>query len=309
LLAALWGGLMVYELVHILAEKLPFVRDRKATGKVLVLALLATVVVAALALATLGVLALFRNGQESLPALVAKMADIVATSKAQLPAWVASGIPDDADELKDDVVAWLRQHGGELQSVGAEIGRLFLHALVGMLLGALLSLGEASHGASSAPLSRALGERAARLARAFRRIVFAQVRISALNTVLTAIYLVVVLPLFGIHLPFTKTLIAVTFLAGLLPVVGNLISNTIIVIVSLASSLGAALGSLAFLLVIHKLEYFVNARIVGAEIKARAWELLLVILVMEAAFGLAGVIAGPIYYAYLKDELSARGLI
>jgi len=32
-------------------------------------------------------------------------------------------------------------------------------------------------------------------------------------------------------------------------------------------------------------------------------------LVMEAAFGLRGLIAAPVYYAYLKDELSARGLI
>jgi len=38
-----------------------------------------------------------------------------------------------------------------------------------------------------------------------------------------------VLPLLGIHLPFVKTMIAVTFLAGLLPVIGNLISNTVIV--------------------------------------------------------------------------------
>ncbi len=32
-------------------------------------------------------------------------------------------------------------------------------------------------------------------------------------------------------------------------------------------------------------------------------------LVMEAAFGIAGLIAAPIYYAYLKQELSSRGLI
>jgi hypothetical protein len=30
---------------------------------------------------------------------------------------------------------------------------------------------------------------------------------------------------------------------------------------------------------------------------------------MEAAFGIAGVVAAPIYYAYLKDELKTRGLI
>ena len=82
-----------------------------------------------------------------------------------------------------------------------------------------------------------------------------------------------------------------------------------IVIVSLSHSLYAALGSLGFLVVIHKLEYFVNARIVGTQIRARAWELLIAMLTMEAAFGIAGVVAAPIYYAYLKDELKSRGLI
>jgi predicted PurR-regulated permease PerM len=135
------------------------------------------------------------------------------------------------------------------------------------------------------------------------------VRISALNTVFTAIYLVAVLPMFDIHLPFAKTLVVLTFAAGLLPVVGNLISNAVIVIVSLSVSLSAALASLVFLVVIHKLEYFLNARIVGAHIRASAWELLLSMLLMESAFGLAGLVAAPIYYAYLKDELSARKLI
>jgi predicted PurR-regulated permease PerM len=32
-------------------------------------------------------------------------------------------------------------------------------------------------------------------------------------------------------------------------------------------------------------------------------------LVMEAAFGPSGLIVAPIYYAYIKNELSARGLI
>jgi predicted PurR-regulated permease PerM len=95
----------------------------------------------------------------------------------------------------------------------------------------------------------------------------------------------------------------------LLPVVGNLISNTVIVIVSLSHSLYVALGSLAFLVIIHKLEYFVNARIVGTQIRARAWELLVAMLTMEAAFGIPGLVAAPIYYAYLKDELKGRGLI
>ncbi len=32
-------------------------------------------------------------------------------------------------------------------------------------------------------------------------------------------------------------------------------------------------------------------------------------LLMEAMFGIAGLIAAPIYYAYLKDELIAAGWV
>jgi len=135
------------------------------------------------------------------------------------------------------------------------------------------------------------------------------VRISAINTVLTAIYLTVVLPLAGVHLPLTKTMIVITFLVGLLPVVGNLVSNTIIVTLSLSISLAVAIMSLLFLVVIHKLEYFLNAHMIGTQVHAHAWELLLAMLVMEAAFGLPGLVAAPIYYAYAKDELVSRELV
>jgi len=309
LLAALVGGLAVYELVHILARKLPFIRGRREAGKFLAIGILSFFIVAGLTLFIVVVIAFFRSEQGSLPILLAKMADIVETSKEHLPLWLANELPDNADELRNDVVGWLREHAGELQSVGAELGRTFVHALIGMVIGAMVSLHEARPSANRAPLARALTERADRLGNAFRRIVFAQVRISALNTALTAVYLIVVLPILGVRLPLTKTLIVLTFLTGLLPVVGNLISNSVIVVVSLSHSLGVAIGALVFLVVIHKLEYFLNARIVGNEIQARAWELLLVMLAMESAFGIAGLIAAPIYYAYLKDELSSRGLI
>jgi predicted PurR-regulated permease PerM len=135
------------------------------------------------------------------------------------------------------------------------------------------------------------------------------VKISALNTIFTGIFLVGLLPAFGVHLPLTKTLVAITFFVGLLPVIGNLISNTLIFIVGLSLSIYVAIAALVFLVVIHKVEYFLNARIVGTRIQARAWELLLAMLVLEVAFGMAGLIAAPVYYAYIKKELSEAGLI
>jgi predicted PurR-regulated permease PerM len=109
--------------------------------------------------------------------------------------------------------------------------------------------------------------------------------------------------------PLVKILVAMTFVVGLMPIAGNLISNTAIVIVCLSQGVGLAVISLAYLVIIHKLEYFLNARIIGSHVNARAWELLIAMLVMQAAFGLVGLIAAPIYYTYFKDEFRAKGLV
>jgi len=271
--------------------------------------ILATVVVLGIVLAIIGMMAFFHSEAGNLPQLLKKMADILDSWRAVLPGSLSAYLPEDIDDLKDLLAEGLRGHAGALQKLGAEAGRTGAHIFIGLGIGALIALHEAHSGETLGPLAHSLQERAVRLSEAFRRIVFAQVRISALNTVLTALYLVVLLPIFGAHLPLIKTMIVVAFFVGLLPVVGNLFSNTIIVVVSLSVSLPVAIASLVFLVIIHKLEYFLNAHIVGTQIHARAWELLLAMLVMEAAFGIVGVIAAPIYYAYLKDELVSRGLI
>jgi predicted PurR-regulated permease PerM len=307
LLPALLAGLLVYELVHVVAARL--LMGRSGRRKLAAVGLLATVIVVVLMLAFWAIIAFLRSDAGSLPNLLQKMSEIIDGSRGRLPAWLLESIPGDPDALKGMISGWLAEHARELRTLGGEVGHALVHMLIGMVIGAMVSLHEAMPEATSGPLARELAERTRRLGDSFRRIVFAQVRISAVNTVLTAIYLVGLLPLLGVHLPYAKTLIAVTFIAGLFPVIGNLISNTVIVIVSLAVSLEVAIGSLAFLVIVHKLEYFLNARIVGGQIRAAAWELLLAMLVMEAAFGIAGVVAAPIYYAYLKDELAARGLI
>jgi predicted PurR-regulated permease PerM len=309
LLPALLAGLLVYELVHILAPRLRIWRMNRELSKVAAVTVLAVIVVVLVTLIIVGIIAVLKTDAGSISALFKQMAEIIEGSRRALPAWVLENIPANADDLRQALVQWLRDHARDLRGVGTEFGRAFAHILIGMIIGAFISLREARPAKEVGPLAEALLDRAARVGEAFRRIVFAQVRISALNTTLTTIYLTIVLPLSGVHLPLTKTMIAVTFVAGLLPVIGNLISNTVIVIVSLSHSLAVALGSLAFLVVIHKLEYFVNARIVGTQIRARAWELLIAMLAMEAAFGIAGVVAAPIYYAYLKDELKSRNLI
>ena len=86
-------------------------------------------------------------------------------------------------------------------------------------------------------------------------------------------------------------------------------ANTVIVVISLGVSGWVASISLVFLILIHKLEYVTNARIVGAKVHAAAWEILLALLAFEAVFGVPGLILAPVAYAYAKGELTHQGLI
>ncbi|MGA8658815.1 MAG: AI-2E family transporter [Chthoniobacterales bacterium] len=308
LLPALFAGLVVFELVHTLAPLL----QKRFTGqrsRLFAVAALAIFTIGVLILFIAGTIAFFRSDTGSLPALADKVRHILTDARTRLPPWLVENLPGNPDELKVMALGWLDQHPKEVQLVGKEATHSFVHVLVGMVIGALVSLHEGQPVLKMRPFARALLERVVRFSEAFRKIIFAQVRISVLNTSLSAIFLLVALPLFGVHLPLAKTLIAITFLAGLLPIVGNLISNSLIVIVSLSVSVYAALAALGFLVVVHKLEYFLNARIVGSQIHAHAWELLLAMIAMEAAFGIAGLVAAPFFYAYIKAELSAANLI
>ena len=143
----------------------------------------------------------------------------------------------------------------------------------------------------------------------FKNVVFAQFKISLINTFLFLIFSHLILPVFDIHLPFANTLVILTFIFGLIPIVGNLLSNTIIVMAGLTISVSTAGIALLYLIFIHKLEYFINAKIIGTKIHAASWEVLLAMLVFESFFGLAGLIVAPIFYAYLKLELKQAEMI
>jgi predicted PurR-regulated permease PerM len=308
LVPALLSGLLVYELVHALAPRISFGGMRGSSARLLTVGLIAAIVIGALVALTLLGIAFLRSEVAGPGTFMVRLADVIARSGESLPAWLRAQLPADPESLRVMFVDWAREHVQEVQQVGRSVGVGFGHLLFGAIIGALICVREAR--GDDRPRTRVgehLTARLSLLARVFRRVVFAQIKISALNTLLTAGYLYFILPALGVHLPLRKTMILVTFVAGLLPIIGNLISNTFIVLVSLSISFATAAGSLIFLLVLHKLEYFLNARIVGHQIKASAWELLCAMLVAEAAFGLPGLVAAPIFYAYIKDELKAIG--
>jgi predicted PurR-regulated permease PerM len=310
LMIALFAGLLVHELVLMLEPKLLQVIKLKGDlAKLSLVAFMAIIVITVLVFLGIGVFKFFQAGSDNLPALLNKMAEVLESSRNSLPQAVREYLPGNVEELRTGIAQWLRGHAGEVGGISKDAGRALALTLIGMVIGAMVALRKVRHMDLLQPFQQALTRRISKFGQSFRRVVFAQVRIAAINAFFTSVYLMVVLPLFGVNLPFTKTMVALTFLLGLLPVVGNLMSNAVIVIVSLSHSPYVAAASLAFLVVIHKAEYFLNARIIGSLIRANAWEILIAMIAMESVFGISGVVAAPIYYAYLKSELSEAKLI
>jgi predicted PurR-regulated permease PerM len=243
-------------------------------------------------------------------ALLQQLAAALDQLRAGLPAVLSPHVPASLEALREWGATWLRGHAAQVQLWGGHTVRGLGHALAGVVIGALLALRPppvASGAGAGAPLEAGLRRGFDALVDSFAAVVFAQLRIALLNTALTALYLLVLLPLLGAPLPLAGTLLVATFVASLVPVLGNLVSNAMIVVVSLAQSPAIAGLSLLWLVLIHKLEYVLNAHIVGGRIRARAWELLTAMLVLEAAFGLAGLVSAPVIYAQAKSALIRRG--
>ncbi len=143
-----------------------------------------------------------------------------------------------------------------------------------------------------------LGIRFQTFFKSFSRVIGAQIVISTINTMLTAVFLL------WNHFPFAPVIIMLTFLCGLLPIIGNIISNTLITFVAFTISPKMALIALAYLVIIHKLEYFLNSKIIGDRIKNPMWLTLLGIVLGEKLMGIPGMILAPVVLHYIKVESS-----
>ncbi len=313
LVPAVVGGMALYLILDHLAQSFSK-RIPGTAARPLALILVTLVgggfIVGAITLA----LSFLRHHVDRIPAMMTQMADALQSTQAWLGEYGKQLIPDvmtDADAIKGAFADWLKRHADALKIAGGTFSMGMIHVIMGMLLAILVFFRHVTHHEDRprAALSHFLAQKADRFTEAFSQIATAQLKISATNTLLTALYLFDVLPLFGIRLPFSTTIVLLTFVCGLIPILGNLVSNTVIVVLSLGISVPTAIASLVFLVLIHKLEYLINSRIVGGETDSQAWEILLAILIGETAFGVSGVVMAPIIYAFVKRELRERALV
>ncbi|MEY4670119.1 MAG: hypothetical protein RL518_2818 [Pseudomonadota bacterium] len=137
--------------------------------------------------------------------------------------------------------------------------------------------------------------------RSFHTVMGAQVAISLINTFFTGLF-VLSLSWFGTPMPYSFVIIMVTFLCGLLPIIGNIMSNTVIFCIGLTQSVQLGIIALSYLIILHKFEYFLNSKIIGGRIKNPMWLTLLSLLVGERLAGIPGMILAPVILNYCKLE-------
>ncbi len=242
-------------------------------------------------------------------------------------------LPEIAENSIPAIIAWARQHGIELpftdydslrdQAIdmvkgevryladfvkfarGAVAQILYLAAgcivAISLFLDARFELGREPGVAPDNLYSlccQEIAKRFSALYQSFVTVMGAQIIISAINTLLTALFVLTT------RLPHAVVVIGFTFLCGLLPVVGNLLSNTVVVMIAFTVSPERALAALVFLVVIHKLEYFLNSTIVGRRIRNPLWLTLLGLIVGERLLGVPGMILAPVVLNYIKVEAS-----
>jgi len=228
-----------------------------------------------------------------------RIEDSLEVLRQALPEAAAKVIPENWADLKAQLFNVVRSKAAVLGSVGGVVVHTIVQSLFAILVGALAAV-------STWQPHRLRSDRLfiARLLVVLERVAIAQMRIALFNTTMTALYLFVVLPLFQIQLPFRGLLCMFTLLTGVLPVLGNLMANTVLSLISFAVSPWVAVSSLVFLVVIHKLEYVINARTVGSKISMNSWEILAAMLTGESLFGVPGLVTAPLLYPFFKREIA-----
>ncbi len=291
------GTFLLTSLFGYLILQLFCFRGRKALSVALFLVTVAGIGAALVYFSGLAYRTLPRIAEISIPAMV----EFAEKNGIDLPFTDYASLKDTALDQAREGLAVIGQY--------ARVASIqFVFVLAGLVVALSLFLGSGWTARKSAPIdshnlyaeiTREITVRFRTLYESFALAMRAQIIISAINTVLTTIFLI----LRGY--PTAGLLAVFVFLCGLLPIIGNIISNTLIVVVGFAISPRTGLYALVFLIVIHKLEYFLNSKIVGQRIDSPIWLTLIGLVLGERLMGISGIILAPAILHYIRVEVSS----
>ena len=256
-------------------------------------ALLLVLVVAALALTLTGWVS------------AGRLAKLVVETRETLPQRIAAlrehpwyttlheHLPDSEDLAKS-----AEHYAQDVAKSAAAIGRGFLSALIGLILAVVYFLDEERIRAFRDALSpRTLFGTLVRwgehLAESVSLTVQLQLVVAGCNAVLT----LPVLLLLGV--PHVPALMVLIFVSGLIPVVGNLISGAVLVLLAFQVQGWFGVGLFVGLtFVLHKIEsYYLNPRLTARHVALPGFVLILSLIAWEHLLGFAGLfVSFPVLY-------------
>jgi predicted PurR-regulated permease PerM len=138
----------------------------------------------------------------------------------------------------------------------------------------------------------------------FRRVMGGQVIIALINTAISSVVI------FGLHLRHPLLMLFVVFFCGLFPVIGNLMSNSVLTINAfVATGTWGMVICLILLVGVHKLEYLLNSRIIGGIVHLPMAISLGALVFSEVLLGIPGLIlAIPLVLFFRHEFEHIRGL-
>ena len=131
----------------------------------------------------------------------------------------------------------------------------------------------------------------------FRRVMGGQVIIALINTFISS------MAIFGLGLRHPFLMLFVVFFCGLFPIVGNLISNTVLIInASVSIGIWGSVICLLLLVGIHKLEYFLNSKIIGGIVRLPMAVSLGALIFCDVLLGIPGLILAIPLTLFVRHE-------
>lgn len=213
---------------------------------------------------------------------------------------------DNVQELRALILETVKENARSITTTSGLLTRGFFQILLAVVIAVLRFVCAPAESAPAdaprgldAEVLRECRDRAALFSSSFELVMGAQILVAAINTALAAVFLI------AFHIPFRTMLTLTTFVCGMIPIVGNVVSNSLIVAAALTLSDRLALTALIFLVVVHKGSYILNSRIVAARMETPTWAILLGLLAGEALLGVTGVILAPTLIHYVRGELRA----
>lgn len=280
----------------------------KLSRKVCVLGIVALIAASLAVVAWLGVgktLRTYAEVQASFPDRIAELRENPLLEKIQ-----------EQTGGSEKMIESAKHYAGSALSAASAIGHFFVHVLIGFILALVYVLEEEEMRVFWArvdprSLSGTLGRWLGHVADATIVTVQLQLIVAVFNTVTT----LPVLLLLGV--PHVGSLMVLIFVSALVPVIGNVVSGTILSLLAYQQKGWLGVGIFVGLtFVLHKIEsYYLSPRLTARHVKIPGFLLIMSLIACEQVFGFKGFflsfpilfVAGRIRGEWLEEDAVTSG--